>query len=320
MQTLDDIFKAEELKRKHQKKANRIKKIIAEKVTGKIIPRHDDNGHHYEFVGLNSVVDSVTMILQMIEKEHIRYWAVKKGIEWLGLADRWKRLFSGPVVDIKDPERKELLRGAQLAHKDNTADAANVGRQAHLAVENYINMWIKHGVKPPDIRLLFKTKEGRDPFGYYLEEHDKTIVEADLRSIAAARAIEKLFNERNIIPIAAEILVGIPGVSAGTLDFLCLLDGELAIIDFKTSNFVDDQAYPLQVSAYEAFLRFMTGLRIKRLRIIKMSKDQAKFEDYVIPNKNEAYKAFKSLASFYTSWYSKMKEYRVQKHKESIIL
>jgi len=320
MTTLDDIFKAEELKRKYQKKADRIKQVIALKVLGKIIPKHDEFGHHYEFVGLGEVVDSVTMILQMIEKEHIRYWAVKKGIEWLGENDRWKRLFAGPVVDIKDADRKELLKGAQFAHRDNRDDAAAVGHQAHSAVENYVNMWIKHGNKPPDIRLFFKTVEGRDPFGYYLEEHNKSIVETDLRAIAAARAIEKLFRERNIIPIAAEILVGIPGVSAGTLDFLCLLDGELAIIDFKTSNFVDDQSYPLQVSAYETFLRTMTGLRIKKLRIIKMSKDQAKFEDYFIPNKNQAYKAFKNLASFYSSWYSKMKEFRVQKYKESITL
>jgi hypothetical protein len=38
-------------------------------------------------------------------------------------------------------------------------------------------------------------------------------------------------SEMNIVPLAAEILVGEESLSAGTLDFLCLKDDKVTILD-----------------------------------------------------------------------------------------
>lgn len=315
-QNLNQIFQQAALNRKWQKKANLLKQKIKERIEGKILPKHDEHGHHYQFTENGLIVDSVTTILGLIEKEHIRYWAVKKGLEWLVQGDRMARL--------KLPDGsldREILTGAQFAHRDERDAAGSTGHDAHDAAERYIKEWIETGTRPKDIRTFFEHEKGKQVFGYYLPDVDITLKgSVDLRAIAAARAVERMCTEMNIIPIASEILVGDPRYSAGTLDFLALLDGEVTLLDFKSSNFVDDVSYPLQVSAYAKFLQKMAGVKTKSLRIMKLSKDYAKFEDWIIPDIEGAYKAFKSLATFYHSWYAKGKDERIRRNKESIII
>jgi hypothetical protein len=52
-------------------KAEKIKGIIKEKVDGKIIPKHDEFGHHYQFVKTGKIVDSVTTQLNWLAKPHL---------------------------------------------------------------------------------------------------------------------------------------------------------------------------------------------------------------------------------------------------------
>lgn len=252
-----------------------IKHIIAEKVSGKISPAHDAFGHHYSFESSGVLVDSVTTILsRMIAKPHLLAWSIKKGIEWLESNDRWTRL--------KDPQfRAEYMIGAQTAYTEFRDDAGSVGTTAHNACEAYINYWINSGQKHPDIRSLF-------------------MPHADTRAIAAARAFEALVAKNpTMIPIASEILVGDERYSAGTLDYLCMIDGNLELWDFKTSNQVDPISYPMQVAAYKHFFMKMTGLKIKKVRIIHLSKDSDKFGVYLVPKTNDAFNAFKHLCVAY---------------------
>ena len=104
------------------------------------------------------------------------------------------------------------------------------------------------------------------------------------------------------MPLASEILVGNPRYSAGTLDFLCLWEDKLTLVDFKTSNSVMSKDFVMQVSAYKYFFQKMTGLTIKQIKIIHLSKDMDKFGLWQVARPAEAYRAFRSLCVFYRWW------------------
>lgn len=253
--------------------AFKIKEIIAEKVEGKIEPRHTDDGHFYEFMGTGKTVPSVTTIQkEVLVKPHLMPWAIKMGIEWLEIDDRWTRL--------KDPAyRNEYIVGAQIAHTEPRDDAGSVGTAAHEIIERYVKNWIRDGERPLDIR--FYAKPDTDP-----------------RSIAATRAFEQLCLKHNITPLASEILVGDERYSAGTLDLLVLWDGELVLTDVKTSNSVSDE-YASQTACYSYFFTHMTGLKIKQIKILHLSKDMDKFTIYKVNQPYKAYQAFKGICNYH---------------------
>lgn len=288
-----------------------IKKIIDTKVTGKIIPQHDDKGHHYKFVDSNLILDSVTTINGWIAKHHLAYWAAGCAIDWLEKDNR--------IEELKGPNRENIILGAKKAHTDIRDDAGFVGTQAHNCIEEYLKEWIRTGERPSDIRLFFPHEQGETIFGFYLPDINITVNHTDSRAVAAARAAEAVMIRDNITPVAAEILVGHPDYSAGTLDFLCLHKGKLSLWDWKTSNAVDEFGYPLQVSAYKKFFEYMTKLKIEGgIRIMKISKDCNSFEEYDIPRPLAAFNAFKLLATFYNTWIKKDKEERIIRVKNRL--
>ena len=249
-----------------------IQKLISDKVDGVWIAEHDITGHHYRNTQTGQLVDSVTTKI-IIEKEHLIRWAVKKGIEWLEVGRRWEYL---QMEDM----RQEYITGASTAYTEIRDDAGSIGTVAHDAIEDYLKAWLKAGEQPEDIRTFFKP-------------------DADSRSVASARAAEKVMTKRNIIPIATELLVGSERYGcAGTLDFLCIVDGQVELWDWKTSNHMSDD-YAMQVSAYWAFFHEMTGIRAKTVRIMHLSKDSDRFTSYIVPNLPSAYKAFKGLSTAY---------------------
>jgi hypothetical protein len=257
------------------KKEEKIKQIIADKIIGKITPEHTTEGHFYRFKGCSTLVPSVTTITgRIINKPHLIRWAIKMAIEWLEVDERWKYL-SVPGV------RNNYIQAAQEAHTDIRDEAGHVGTTAHNVIEKYIKVWLKTGVKPKDIREFFPMVEGR--------------ITSDYRAVASARALQAMLEKNRIIPIASEILVGNPKLSAGTLDFLCLWDQKLCLVDFKTSNSIDPAGYSLQTSAYKHFFQEMTGLKIHTVRIVHLSKDYDKFDLYKVKAPAKAYKAFKNL-------------------------
>ncbi len=254
-----------------------IQKVIEEKITGIWQPNHDTSGHRYLNTLSNQNLKSVTTKLGILAKPHLAKWQIRMAIEWLQVEDRWQRLQNEHWKD-------EMMTGALMAPFDVRDDAGGVGTAAHNAVEIYINEWIA-GNKPLDIKNC---------------AHADT----DPRSIASMRAVEAYFRKHNIEPIASELLVGDPKYSAGTLDFLALVDGKLTLIDFKTSNGVDQISYSAQVAAYKYFFEKMTGLKIVDCKILHLSKDYDKFTVYKVMHISEAWKAFKKICGVYDWIYS----------------
>ncbi len=250
-----------------------VKQVIAEKVRGKIIPMHDEFGHHYKFLEDGSIIDSVTQ-KNIIDKPHLIPWAIGLAIDFFEENDRWTQL--------KGPTREDLLKMAKLVHRDIRDEAGTIGGKAHDIIEEWENQWIEIGVRPGDIREFVKAKG--------IEDH---------RVWGAVRSAEAIFDKYNVIPIATELLVGVPGVGAGTLDLLVLNEeGELELYDYKTSNNMDD-FYQIQVAAYKKFFEKMSGLKIKRCRILKLDKYSNRFKVYNLFNIPSAFKAFKALSVVY---------------------
>jgi len=304
------------------KKIQTVKDNVQKYCLGKILPKHDNYGHHYAFTDSGLVVDSVTTILSILRKDHLLKWAITKGVEWLEVSDRWTRL-GDPLY------RSELLVGAQTAHTDIRDDAGNVGTQAHNAIELYLIEWINTGVKPQDIRLFFPfvTKEedlwqipGYVPIRLTAPRKsikisdELWIVDTDPRAIASARGVEKLFNEHKVVPLYSELLVGDQKYSAGTLDFLCLWDGVLTLVDWKTSNKIDKISYPLQISAYKYFFQHMTGIRIKQCKLIHLSKTSNSFTVWNLVDSVSCWVAFKALCVAYR-WMNDRKEHLLKDKK-----
>lgn len=257
-----------------------IKKIIKEKVEGVWEACHDKTGHKYRNTQTGYVVRSVTTKIGGVwSKPHLIDWAVRMGAEWLLMGDRLHKLQN-------ELTRKDTITGMQMAHNDTKEDAGDVGTVAHNALERYINQFIADG-KLPDNILVFMAPN------------------ADPRSIASARAAEKWFQKEQPIPIIAELLVGDEKLSAGQLDFLCIIKGELTLIDHKTSNGIDKEGYSMQVAAYKNFFEKMTGLKIKKSKILHLSKDSDKFDVWLVKNIPTAFKAFKNVCASYDWKYGK---------------
>lgn len=255
-------------------KVQKIQEIIAAKVTGVWEARHEASGGHRYFHNPSGYYQrSVTTKLGgVLSKPHLIKWGIRIAVEWLQVQDRWQRLNIKSSYD-------EMMAGAVLAHTDVRDDAGSVGGQAHSAIERWINQGIADGEMPEDITKF-------------------AVENADTRAIAAMRSVQKLFKDKNIIPICSEILVGDIRYSAGQLDFLCFWEGVLTLVDWKSSNNVS-QDYILQAVAYKKFLESMTGLKIKKVKIAHISKDSDKYTIYKVGDFEKAWKAFKAVCFVY---------------------
>lgn len=257
-----------------QYKKDDVIEIIREKVTGKIVAAHDEKGHHYKFIDNGVIVDSVTT-RNVSDKPHLIPWAIDLAIDYLLQDNNFELLSDDNTKD--SPIRKQ----AKLQYTDKRDDAGSLGTRAHNIIEEYEKSWILDGYPVQDIRSLIPPTE------------------TDSRVWAAVRSAEAAFKKNNVVPVAAEILVGIPEYGAGTLDLLVLnSDGELELWDWKSSNEVND-FYANQVAAYLKFFEHMTGLKISRAKIFKINKKRDEFTAYLVPDIESAWESYKALSSYY---------------------
>lgn len=260
-----------------------VREIIKEKVLGKWVACHDERGHHYRHTDSGVVVDSVTT-QNIIEKPHLGPWMIEKALDYFV-----------EHLDFYDEEnKKQIYEGAKNAFRTIRDTAGDIGTASHDIIETYIKDWIPKGIRQTDIRDLIPA-------------------DSDGRIFAACRSVEQLFNSHpEITPIATELLVGdILYGSAGTLDFLVMIDGKLYLWDWKTSNQVND-FYSIQVSIYAKMFTRMTGLKIHGCIVAKLSKDFASVKLYDVPNMNGAIKTFKHLNRVY-SWFKDGQEKLVER-------
>lgn len=257
--------------------ATTLKDTIKEKVEGKLVPAHDEFGHHYRFVENDCVVDSVTTKM-IIDKPHLAKWSGRMAAEFV-IQHR----------DQIDTNAQEIIRLASLAHEDIRDSAGDIGTRAHDVVEKYVLDWLATAEKPQNALSYC------DPF--------------DVPQVkSAVRAAERFFNEyQRIQPISSELLVGDEKLGvAGTLDLLALEDGKVCVVDWKTSNAVNDD-YAIQVAVYGELFKRMTGIKVEKYYIVKLSKKDGTYEMHEVLEPHRALAAGKGVFKAY-DWFQNKRD------------
>ena len=160
-----------------------------------------------------------------------------------------------------------------------TKKATSRGKDMHTLAEYYLNNDKLPQVKVPLAKILFNT---------------------------AKPALNKIDNilaqERSMYSMRLGI--------AGTVDCIAEYEGELSIIDFKTSKSVKPlewiEGYFVQASAYACMLYELTGIKAKKLVIIMTCEDG----DLKVYEERDVYKYVKLLGEYITKFVNdKLKTY-----------
>lgn len=254
-----------------------VEMVLDQKLHGKLEPAHDHEGHHYRFVESGIIVDSVTTKM-ILSKPHLAKWSARLAAEFV-LQHR---------EDIEKLGEQEIIKLASLAHEDNRDSAGDIGTRAHNIIEKYVNDWCATKEKPLNI-LKYK-----DPF--------------DVPEVmSASRAAQRFFQDKKVTPLASELLVGDERMGvAGTLDLLAVKDGKLQLIDWKTSNAISED-YAIQIAVYGELFKRMTGLKIDKYYIVKLSKKDGTYELHEVNEPRRALAAGKGIFKTY-DWFKNGKE------------
>jgi len=201
---------------------------------GKIVLEYNPKKHLYSVGGVPA--DGTTSILKIINKPALMYWAVNKAIEYL----EWELPVGKPICEL---EKSKMLQEAKKAHRQILSDAGDFGTLVHSLIESHIK---------------------KEPYQYPVNPIVRESFEQFLKWDKENQP-EYLFSERKIYSIEHNF--------AGTLDFLCKINGKVVIGDIKTSSGIWDEYY-LQLAAYRmALMEEFPDLDITDALIIRCGKD-----------------------------------------------
>lgn len=237
---------------------------------------YEVNGQHYY---------SVTTLLSVIDKSGpLTWWASKTAVEAVreGLA----AYTQDGVVTLPSAELEKVLNTAYRAHSVKKTEAADLGTRAHDMVEK----WLRSKL------------DGTD-FSIPLEEDERVVHCFSLFQMWAL--------EHNLKPLEMETQVCSPACAqhpgyAGRLDILASLEGQLTMVDVKTSKATYEVPYFPQVSAYSLGWEGedVTRKRIKRHGIIRIGRGAEDWEWTEIPDEDlreRWFKVFTTAANLYVA-------------------
>ena len=189
--------------------------------------------HYYTQPDLGREYPSVTSILNVLPKPQLVNWAVKQACtymhDWLDDPDT--------ADDLNVPALREVVSQASKAHDRVRDDAASVGSEAHMLIEQSL----------------------REPAGWEPDKSDES------EPADHARTALRYLRAMDLVPIAAEIpvlslpylrkihdqfYVLAPGYG-GTIDMICRVKdtNRIALLDWKTSRSKYD-SHKYQAVAY----------------------------------------------------------------------
>lgn len=202
----------------------------------------DAEKHRY-FLG-NAEIPSVTAVTGIISKgDGLLQWAVNCALGAVKEAMR-------PGKSLDEVQIDRLLNDARFAHRRTVGDAANVGKIVHAWVEARIKAILGLG-KAKARPVNEAANVGIESFLAWEEAHSVDYVGSERRVCSR----EHLY--------------------AGTLDILARVNGELAIVDIKTSKSVYPE-YHLQTAAYQAAYEEEAGEKVAKRLILHLDKATGK--------------------------------------------
>lgn len=215
--------------------------------TLQVTPDHDESGHFYKFG--EPRYPSVTGMIQILKDSALLNWRMNRALEYI--QNNFHRI---------TPENLALeVDYAKIAPTFEMNNAGSIGNRVHNWREEVI-------------QLTFDTRSTYPPPELLALPNDEPAV------VSGCRGIVKFFKEHKYIPLACELPVADHDLKiGGTIDDIGYVDGELALVDLKTSNSGDKESYYAQVALYLYMFRKLYRLRPKKLYILHVSKD---FGDY----------------------------------------
>lgn len=209
----------------------------------------DESNHEYFALqnGEREKVPSPSSITDVLAKPGLIYWAVGETISFLET-----RL--EPGTKYEEVEIQNILDEAKSARFKSRGEAATIGTVVHEWIEDYIKRHVDEGRIDP---LAVNSSSA-------LAKHEKLTP----HNVDAARAVRSFLgweDRRDVEWLKSELMVYNRSAEyAGTFDALARVDGDLTVIDFKTSKGLYDGHY-LQISGYAMAYEQMTGDSVQAL-------------------------------------------------------
>lgn len=234
--------------------------------------KFDEDKHIYSVD--DRTVNGVTSILQVINKPALMPWVAKTCGDFLQKNLSLK-------MEMDEIEKTNFIKAMKSQYRKKTDDAASIGTLAHHFMESYGNYKLKKSSKP----LLPKNEEARNSclaFLDWVKQNNVQFVDCEF----------KIYSKKFRY--------------AGTCDLDCVVNGERAIIDYKTSSGIWDE-YGMQLAAYQ-MARVEEGYESYQKRLIlRVPKNADDFEVKEFPNLADDFKGFLSAFGLYR-WQQNVKK------------
>jgi len=259
---------------------------------GEVILRFDETAHIYYRVVDDSIepVNGVTNISNILDHSmYLMPWAVK--MMYLKLLRVMPR-DDKSTLPVPWDEFVALLEDAKKAHKEHFEDAGDVGHLAHKWIED-------------SIRNAISFTDG-------VVEKMNDMAPTDERAINCGLAAHTWMVAHNVRWLRTERKIYSRKYQyAGTLDGLATVDScqdvaccgriyqdELSLIDWKSSNHLRTE-YLYQTAAYQQAEQEEFGCDIKARWILRLGKEDGKFEAWYEQNFEQDFEAFLGCLNLY---------------------
>ena len=286
---------------------------------GAITLRFDEPSWTYYLVrddGSLEAQSGVTGITKIIDKPYLKPWAAK--MMFLKLLRTMPRDGEN-IKAIPWVEFSQIAEEAKSAHTERLEEAGDVGTAAHTWIENSIR------------NAIANTRS--------IVEKMNDFAPTDERSVNCGLAAFDWMQKHNVRWISTEHKIYSRQYKyAGTSDGTATVDScddptccprmfldELSLIDWKSSNQLSLE-YLMQTAAYQNALMEETGAEIKSRWILRLGKEDGKFEswhEYNFEDDFKGYLACLSLSLIYKaiekrmSTEKKLKTFRKREEKQT---
>lgn len=299
-----------------------IRQVLSKIPGNLVVAEHTDTGHFYRYTPTNQLFASVTTKSNILDAPHLKKWSARLAVDHL--TERIK-LTPGVLSDVTVLDRYKAE--AVLIHQDQFEEAGDIGTRGHGIVDEYLLQWMKTGTRPADIKDFVKEDDSRlfaisrsaemfckDFFVIPIASEmfvasKKHRFAGTLDSLMMVLNIKDKGNgscadSKNLFdggPLEHQFWQASTSNPNKVRCVNCGLSGEyeFALVDWKTSNSIDKETYAMQVSAYWQAIFEMTGLKPKKIFIVRLDKAQAKYEIRYVNNRPAAFKAFTHVARVY---------------------
>ena len=205
------------------------------------VTRDEDHIYTIEYKGKKTIVPGTTGMLEIVgskdKTNRLMGWAKKNCL--LKVAEHIRTFMANPVT-IDESWIEAVRKSAWKRDRDMLKAAGDIGTAVHLCIDKSIN--------GEDPETNEKTKPGFDNFMLWLKMSGIKLIKGD----TYVGSLENGFG--------------------GALDAIGEKDGKLILLDWKTSNYLND-TYSLQSAGYAVAFEETYGLKIDRAFVCRFGKE-----------------------------------------------